>query len=344
VEKRLKFARTIAERTVTGAEASLRWREAIASIRDVQQCPRYAGLVLTSQLGLVPLGRDEDSGLWEFADLQTGEPAVRGEDGKLVVSGEMGLVFVLIPGGTFWMGAQRIDPTGNNYDPQANGNESPVHEVTLSPYLLSKYEMTQGQWLRISGHNPSAYGPCSPYNLQHDLTHPVDQVTWTGCMELLGWLGLELPTEAQWEVGCRAGTDTPWSTGRERESLRGRVNLADRTAKLGGGTWPGIQDWPDLEDGWVIHATVGTFAANPYGLNEVHGNVCEWCRDGYNMYSADKRLDPLTPWIGLAERVVRGGSFTVNAAASRSASRNYGTPGTQTTDLGLRPARELTTR
>ena len=156
VTKRLAFARTIARRSVDGPEATRRWAEAIAS---TDSSPRYDGLALTPQMGLLPIGRDPESGLLEFAHLQTGEPAVRRGDGELVLSEGTGLVLVLIPGGTFTMGAQPSDPDGPNYDPQADIDEHPVHDVQLSAHFLSKYEMTQGQWIRITGSNPSRYDP-----------------------------------------------------------------------------------------------------------------------------------------------------------------------------------------
>ncbi len=280
IERRLEFARTSAEQSVGGPEASVRWAEAIASIRDPSQCPSYQGFVLGPQLGLLPIGRDRDSGLWEFAHLETGEPAERGADGKLVVTESMGLVFVLIPGGKFWMGAQRTDPTGRNYDPQARGSESPVHEVELSPHFVSKYEMTQAQWLRFVGRNPSYYGPNSKFNgHQHDLRHPVENVSAMDCRVILGRLGLSLPSEAQWENDCRGGTSTPRWTGEERESLRGNVNVADMAFVHAGGLKSIADEWPDLDDGWGVHAPVGTFAPNPFGLWEVLGNVWEWCQD-----------------------------------------------------------------
>jgi formylglycine-generating enzyme required for sulfatase activity len=337
IVKRAEFARTIEERSVTGADARRRWDEAIAAITA---SPKYDGLVMTPQLGLLPIGADPASGLWEFAHLQTGDPAIRGDDGRLSITEATGLVFVLIPAGTFWMGAQSTDASQPNFDPQARNNESPVHQVTLSSYLLSKYEMTQGQWLRLTGRNPSAYGPSSVLNgRQHDLTHPVEQVTWTGCMELMARLGLDLPSEAQWEYGCRAGSDTPWWTGADRESLRGNVNLADQTAKRAGATWGDINDWPDLEDGWVIHAPVGSFPANAFGLHEVHGNVWEWCLDGYANYLTTAQTNPVGPWAGAQSRVYRGGGSSNAASLARSAYRNNNTPEARNGGLGLRPAR-----
>ncbi|MFN0242394.1 MAG: SUMF1/EgtB/PvdO family nonheme iron enzyme [Planctomycetota bacterium] len=337
VAKRLEFAASIDERSVSGPDARTRWDEAIGAIAS---SPKYGGLKLAPQLGLLPIGADPESGLWEFAHLQTGEPALRGADGKLVLSESMGLVFVLIPGGTFAMGAQSTDPTGPNYDPQADSTESPVHDVTLSPYFLSKYEMTQGQWLRFVSRNPSQYGPSTDLaGHRHDLLHPVEQVTWTQCVEVMTRLGLSLPSEAQWENGCRGGTDSPWWTGVDRESLRGNVNLADQSAARAGATWQEIKDWPELEDGWAVHAAVGSFPANAFGLHEVHGNVWEWCRDGFDNYSDVQQRDPVVPTEGAQNRVNRGGGFFNAASSARSAIRFNYTPEFQNSALGLRPAR-----
>jgi len=345
VAKRRDFAATIEERSVTGAAAKGRWEEAIASIRDPTRCPRYAGLVVTPQLGLLPIGRDEGSGLWEFAHLQTGEPAERGADGKLILREETGLVFVLVPGGSFLMGAQKTTPAGENYDPEAASFESPVHEVTLSPFFLSKYEMTQGQWLRITGRNPSAFGPRFQGDERVlDLTHPVEQVSWTDCVKWLGRLELDLPTEAQWEYGCRGGTDSPWWTGRDRESLRGRANLADQAAAWTGAEWSEIKDWPDLDDGWGAHAAVGAYSANPFGLHEVSGNLYEWCADNFGLYSPESVQDPRAETNENDPRVFRGGCFSQTASSARSAGRNSNAPDARSFEYGLRPARRLVTR
>ncbi|MGH7152000.1 MAG: hypothetical protein ACREIU_14945, partial [Planctomycetota bacterium] len=100
VKRRLEFARTIEERSLDGPEAKARWGGAIASIRDRAQCPMYGGLEIEPQVGLLPIGRDPRSGLWEFAHLQTEEPGERGAGGKVVLKEETGLVLVLLPGGT----------------------------------------------------------------------------------------------------------------------------------------------------------------------------------------------------------------------------------------------------
>ncbi|MCC7015500.1 MAG: SUMF1/EgtB/PvdO family nonheme iron enzyme [Planctomycetes bacterium] len=337
VAKRYAFAQSIGERSVDGAEAKRLWSEAIAAIKA---SPKYGGLEIAPQLDLLPIGRDPDSLLWEFAHLQTGDPAVRGADGKLVLTEETGLVFVLIPGGTFWMGAQN-KPGAQNHDPLAGSEEGPVHEVELSPYFLSKYEMTQGQWQRIAATNPSGYQP--PGGWAPSLLHPVEQVNWPKCFDLLESLGLSLPSEAQWECGARGGTTTAWWTGQERESLRGMVNLADQTAKKAGAPWPDFNDWPELEDGSVVHCAVGKYAANGFGLHEVAGNVWEWCLDGYDsgFYGKQSGKDPLLPWSGTSIRVARGGGFGASASYARSAVRITSPPEPRNVLLGLRPSRAL---
>jgi formylglycine-generating enzyme required for sulfatase activity len=347
VEKRLAFARTIEERSVTGSEVAARWKEAIASLADARECPAYGGLAIVPQLGLAPIGRDPRSGLWEFAHLETGEPALRdAASGELQFEAASGLVFVLIPGGTFRMGAQKEDPTGDNYDPQAGlvGPESPVQEVTLGPFFLSKYEMTQGQWLRTLGKNPSAYGPDSGLfdGKTSDLSHPVEQVNWFECDDAMRRLGLQLPTEAQWERAARAGTTTPWWTGDEKTSLLGAANLADRSAARVGAAWPGIADWPELDDGWAIHAPVFAYRPNPFGLYGIHGNVWEWCRDWFTTYGgAVREGDGERETDERRYKVCRGGSFRNEASYARSSCRDNTVPETRFNQLGLRPARPI---
>ena len=244
------------------------------------------------------------------------------------------------------MGTQNSDPTGRNYFATARPDEAPLHEVELSPFFLSKYEMTQGQWSRFTGRNPSEHGPTTNYNgHQTDLNHPVETVSWSDCTRILERLGLRLPTEAQWEYACRAGTGTPWSTGEDRETLRGNVNLADQAFARAGGLKSLAEDWPDMDDGWAVHAPVGTFAPNPFGLHEVHGNVYEWCRDGYGGYDL-----PIRPGDGEREapaattHLTRGGSFIDTAANARSSFRGWCMPEFRSYSLGVRPARAVAKR
>jgi formylglycine-generating enzyme required for sulfatase activity len=341
MQKRLHFAEHIREESIEKHRDA--WDRALSSIADPGECPMYDGIRIEPQIGLVPLERDRASGLWEFAHLQTGAPPKRGEHGKFELTEETGLVFVLLPGGTFSMGAQSEDPQGLNFDPEAGPWEGPVHEVTIPPFFLSKYEMTQGQWLRFTGERPSAYGP-NNYNpawsregAPYSLLHPVEQVSWERCANVLYRLKLRLPTEAEWEYAVRAGTITAWWTGDERESLEGAVNLADRFCQaVEGPSGSSFETW--LDDGFLIHAPVGSFLPNGFGLHDVCGNVCEWCRDAFGSYSD-------TPLDGSAHeseaspyRVFRGGSWFEDAGYCRSADRHRQTPKHFNHTLGLRAA------
>jgi formylglycine-generating enzyme required for sulfatase activity len=299
-------------------------------------------------MGLLPIGEDPDSRLWEFAHLATGEPAIRGADGRLVLAESTGVVLVLIPHGTFWMGAQSLDPVGRNYDPQAMAEESPVHEVELSAYFLSKYEMTQGQWERIAGKNPSLYGP-SRYKRDWNRAgkpwsalHPVEQVSVDDCAEVLARVGLTFPSEAQWENAARAGTSTRWWTGSDVASLNGAANLADAYAKSHGSA--SLLAWEqDLDDGNLSHAEIGSYRANAFGLHDVIGNEWEWCADDFDaeFYSRSPRTDPVARTSSPGNRITRGGSFLDVPEFARSAYRARGSPVVRLAGLGIRPAMAL---
>jgi len=345
VERRLEFARTIAERSMSGPEASTRWAEARTAIRA---SPMYGGLDLEPQIGLLPLGPDPGSGLWEFAHLQSGDAPLRGPDGRLALTDETGLVFVLLPAGVFWMGAQRAHASAPNYDIESTKDEVPVHQVELAAFFLSKYEMTRGQWVRSTGTDPSYIGPTGTVQdfagvaVDVSLQHPVDLVDRGNCVAVLTHLGLLLPTEAQWEYAARAGSQTPWWTGNSEQSLQGATNLADSAAQR----WSrGILEWKFetwLDDGSPTAARVGSYRPNAWGLHDTVGNLFEWCADGYGSYGL-----PVLP--GTGERrvhapelgVLRGGAFNSTAMLARSAYRMNAPP--QSTDffVGVRPARAM---
>jgi formylglycine-generating enzyme required for sulfatase activity len=358
VGRRYELAKSLRERTIDGPEAKRRWEEAILAIAKSEKYRDTVfpgGGLLTPQEGLLPLGADPQSGLWEFWHVQSGDEPERDKDGnfvrqksgahKLVERSDRGtgIVLVLIPGGTFWMGAQKTDASSQNYDPEAQGDES-VHRVTLSPYFLSKYELTQGQWQRFTGSNPSLYK--SGFNGTVGITNPVEQVSWLDCERVLRRLGLELPSEAQWEFGARGGTSSVWWTGSAKESLADKVNLADQSYVAVGGPAGVAAWWPEFKDGFPLHAPVGRLGANDFGLHEVCGNVFEWCFDAYESYpeaggASSAARDPRVDGDGLASRVNRGGSFLDAAASARSAYRRYHPPSFQANALGVRPSRAL---
>jgi len=348
IKKRRDFIQALSKAATDHEES---WKSAVASISDRAECPRYDGLLIEPQVGLVPLGRDPESGLWEFAHLQTGAVPRRGPDRKLILSEETGLIFVLIPPGTFNMGAVR--PAGDrpldapNVDPHAESDEAPVHAVTLAPFFLSKYEMTQGQWERVTGNNPSYYvrenyNPRSNRKGEgHSVLHPVGQVSWNDCDQVFGRLSLLLPTEAQWEYAARAGTATVWWTGNGVASLQGAANLCDLHAKKNGAP-DGWTCEESLDDGHLVHAPVGSFRANPFGLHDTIGNVWEWCRDGFGPYTLPIEEGDGERRVSDARyRVLRGGSFHLTSPVARSAFRLRNTPDPRGHDLGVRPARVI---
>jgi formylglycine-generating enzyme required for sulfatase activity len=310
---RLRGQLDVAERSVHSPENAALWSEAIEAIATSE---RYRGVRwpsgdrLTPQLGLVPIGPDPDSGLWEFAHLATGEPARRGADRKLVLRPEVGLVLVLLAGG-------RVPVAANASDRQ----DASLTEIDLDPFFLSKYEMTQAQWSRIRGWERSGRAERTPSLM------PASDLSWDDCQVALqgnaGWL--RLPSEAQWEFGCRATTTTTWWPGDRAEDLLGVAHLAfDREDNSAGGA-----------------QAIGALRANPFGLHDVHGNLWEWCQDALGS-SARRTGDGLRDEAGAANRVGRGGAFWNGAANARSSLRSGSAPDNRDGARGLRPARGIT--
>jgi len=335
VARRLRFARSLQASFAPDGEASRAWASAAPDLARV-----YPGMELAPQPGLLPIGPDPRSGLWEFAHLCSGEPPQRDEAGALFLGPESAIVLVLVPGGAFRMGASR-DPSSDAHDPDAVLVESPAHEVRVTPYFLAKHEVTQPQWQRVMGTQPSAY------TLRlHWITsqlHPVEQVSWFDADRFCRRAGLTLPTEAQWERAARGGTTARWSIADQREGVMGKFNIADRSAGKRGGTWPSIADWPDYDDGWPASCPIGSLPPNPFGFHEMLGNLWEWCVDGYygGAYETHAEVDPVHPFRGLPQRSSRGGSFDNTIASVRVTSRDGAAPQVSGHTIGFRPARRV---
>jgi formylglycine-generating enzyme required for sulfatase activity len=235
------------------------------------------------------------------------------------------LTMVLIPAGKFLMGSV-VDPLSNENEPEKN--EFPAHEVTIStPFYLGKYEVTQEQWYEIMENNPSG---------RKGAKLPVTMVSWTDCQEFIKKLNgitkskYRLPTEAEWEYACRAGTKTAYSFG---------DSITPKDANYN----PKFKDEGELmyqlKQGKINSVAVGSYKPNNFGLYDMHGNVWEWVEDWYGAYPEGSVTDPKGPTAG-SKRVLRGGSFYPYAGLfPRSAYRLVNSPDFQDHLTGFRLVR-----
>ncbi|MCY2928847.1 MAG: formylglycine-generating enzyme family protein [Planctomycetota bacterium] len=213
----------------------------------------------------------------------------------------------LIPAGKFLMGS----PAGEK---DRNPAEGPQHEVAITkPFYMGVYEVTQAQYEAIMGKNPSVFKSAK---------NPVESVSWEDAVEFCKKLSqktgktVRLPTEAEWEYACRAGTKTRFSFGDADADLHKYGNYCDKSNTNG-------FQWQDKahDDGHDKTAPVGSYKPNPFGLYDIHGNVDEWCSDWYaESYAKAGTRDPQGPTTGIAY-VVRGGCWRAPGVACSSASR-----------------------
>ena len=236
------------------------------------------------------------------------------------------LELVLIPAGKFMMGFTKKELADLKVGFQKELGKKEIdglveimsgqgkqHEVTLTkPFYMGKYEVTQEQWESVMGKNPSD---------TKGAKLPVTIVSWNDCQDFIKKLnaktngGYRLPTEAEWEYACRAGTTTAYSFG---------DNLTKRDANISGDS---IKE-------------VGSYKPNAFGLYDMHGNAWEWCEDWYGDYPAGAVTDPKGPATG-SVLVLRGGSFFYFVSYARSSSRfNYGTPTDRRDYYGFRLAKD----
>jgi len=185
------------------------------------------------------------------------------------------------------------------------------HRVMVKSFLVCRTECTQAAWDSIGGTDDRSWRGS-------DL--PIETVNWNDATAWCQKAGLRLPTEAEWEYACRAGTSSRFCFGDSDYAL-------------------GSYCWYDDNSGGKTHA-VGQKKVNAFGLYDMHGNVYEWCSDWYTDYSLGKQTDPRGP-AGGSERVLRGGSFLLSSKFCRSALRARGSPWYPLFIMGFRPVRTV---
>jgi len=225
-----------------------------------------------------------------------------------------------VPAGTFTMGSPISEPGRST-----TTNRETEHNVTLSKgFYLGKYEVTQAQYEAVMTGNTDSLS-ATPSNWPNNPNRPVEKVSWADAQIFLtrlnaqqsanipaGWAYV-LPTEAEWEYACRAGTTTAYSWG---------ATIATSNANY---STSGLSQTSDA----------GNYAANPWGFFDMHGNVYEWTADWYAVYSSGAQTDPTGPASG-SRRVLRGGSWIDTVTFLRSASRSHNTPSSRNSYNGFR--------
>ncbi|MEM9452697.1 MAG: SUMF1/EgtB/PvdO family nonheme iron enzyme [Myxococcota bacterium] len=244
---------------------------------------------------------------------ESGEQAKSG--GQIIVSSKSGIELVQIPAGSFLMGSS----AGVGDD-----DEHPRHGVELMSFRLAKTPVTNAQYARFLDENPGVFKPAGwSDDLSEWPDHPVTGVSWYDAKEYCEWAGMTLPTEAQWEYACRAGTTTRYYSG----------DYEDELARVG---------WYLGNSDFRLHE-VGKKEPNAFGLYDMHGNVWEWCLDAFVSYrTAVRPSDGLRGQpVGDANRVLRGGGFNFKARYARSANRNGNRPRLRVRYVGVRPVQAI---
>lgn len=235
-------------------------------------------------------------------------------DEPRTITNSLGMKLVWIPAGTFMMGSPNSE--------KGRGDDEIHHKVTFPKgFYLGAFTVTQEQWQAVMGDNPSFF--------KTDKNLPVEQVSWLDCQEFCKRLWKRekkhhrLPTEAEWEYTCRAGTATPFSCG---DTLT--VDMANYNGNfIYGSGKPGVYREKTMP--------VGSFAANAWGLYDMHGNVWQWCQDWHGGYARNDSVAPQGPKSG-KNRVLRGGGWGNHPIFCRSANRNFADPESRTEFYGFR--------
>jgi formylglycine-generating enzyme required for sulfatase activity len=269
-------------------------------------------------------------GLWilGLAALAADLTPVEAGEQERSIRNALGMEFVLVPGGQFVMGS----PEDEAYrDP----DELPHTVVLTKPFYLQDTEVTQGQWKSVMGSNPSSFPRCGD-------RCPVDRVSWLDAQRFIEGLNQKgkekyrLPTEAEWEYACRAGTRTAFHWGSEVDCSKAMFN--NNTRRGTGLCVPHVKGLGLLNDS---PAPVKSYPPNPWGLFDMHGNLWEWCQDWLGPYPAGPVTDPNGPKAGTF-RVRRGGSWFKYGTYCRAANRNWAHPASRYRTTGFRLVLEPT--
>jgi len=232
----------------------------------------------------------------------------------------VGLDMVLIPGGSFLMGAPESEL-------ESEDNERPQHEVTVPPFCMGRFQVMQEQWRIVAGWElVERELELEPASSKGD-RRPVEQVSWDDATEFCQRLSRQtertyrLPSEAEWEYACRAGTRTPFHFGETLDATLANYRAKDKT--IGGTLYKGAYG-RGVEGEYQRETTkVGSFPANAFWLHDMHGNVWEWCEDDWHGNYADASSDG-KPWLegdSGNTKLLRGGSWISDPGVCRSARR-----------------------
>jgi formylglycine-generating enzyme required for sulfatase activity len=279
-----------------------------------------------------PSGRSSSGGRPRLADLGQLLDTLQKEEVPQVklLTNSAGIKLILIPAGSFLMGSPESE-VGHRL------NEALQHEITITrPFYLGVHPITQEQYQRVTGRNPSRFQASNGGGPDH----PVENVSWEEavafCRQLSAWPEekqagrvYRLPTEAEWEHACRGGTTLAFGCGGSLSALQANFD----------GNYP-----YQGQKGPALSRTtrVGSYPANNFGLCDMHGNVWEWCADWYDerYYLMSPKRDPQGPASGQV-RVLRGGSWRNQAVTCRAAYRNGLAPTKHDSCTGFRVVAEL---
>jgi formylglycine-generating enzyme required for sulfatase activity len=301
--------------------------------------------------------------VWDHS--HTGDVPIAGDFSMRNQVNSIGMQLVPIPAGEFDMGAPALQPGRRTDFPE----ELPEHRVRITrPFFMAAHEVTVGQFRQfVEATNYKTYAETSgrggshvfsqqlDYQSRPELNwrtpgfeqtdeHPVVQLTWSDAVAFCDWLSdkeggrYRLPTEAEWEYACRAGSRTAWPFGAMTRTLAVTANTPDQTFMA----WlPGAPTGSDWTDGFATTAPVGSLLPNAFGLYDMLGNVWEYCSDWYDpiYYHYSPETDPTGAAAG-EFRVVRGSGYVHSYVYTRSAARGRAKPDETTGDQAFRVVRE----